>query len=419
MPLVTSGQISLNDMHVEVGGTSATECSLDDADIRGLIGKSSGAQSQFNEFYGASSVQYIVFAPVSGTYTTFDSGDYRYYQFSGAQNNAPSITNLGTTGNDREKLYFKMWGAGGGGGGGGTYAGATGGAGGHARGYYVPTATGKLRMQIGSGGSGGQNMSSTGLPTVAGGAGGQPSGISTDNLLGGTGGSGYGGTSAGSVGGGGGGGGATRFRTEWSSNGPASPTFEVWIGGGGGGGASDQNATGSPTAGGSGGGVDFGNPNYSPGLTASSINNSGGGGGATSIAGGAGGTGYNTSGAQGEAGVAYHGGDGGSGPSAFFGGSGGGGAGQYGGGGGGTGSASQGAGGGGGSGNHSGSVSLIASNRQALGNRVPTNTGQLGYVSPAGYGGTAGPITGATTSAVTYAGGAGSGCIVLYHKFQN
>ena len=34
------------------------------------------------------------------------------------------------------------------------------------------------------------------------------------------------------------------------------------------------------TAGGSGGGVDFGNPNYSPGLTASSINNSGGGGGA-------------------------------------------------------------------------------------------------------------------------------------------
>ena len=417
MPLVTSGQISLNDMHVEVGGTSATYCTLNDSDIRGLIGKSSGAQSQFSEFHGASSVQYIVFAPVSGTYTTFDSGDYRYYQFTSA-NTAPNITNLGTAGNNREKLYFKIWGAGGGGGGGGTYAGATGGAGGHARGYYVPTSTGYLRVQVGSGGSGGQNMSSTGLPTVAGGAGGQPSSISTTNLLGGAGGSGYGGTSNGSVGGGGGGGGATRFRTEWSTNGPASPTFEVWIGGGGGGGGSDQNAYGSPTAGGSGGSVNLGGgSNLTSGLTASSISNSGGGGGATTSGGGAGGVSAN-GGNGGQAGVQYHGGDGGSGPSIYFGGGGGGGAGQYGGGGGGTGASSQAAGGGGGSGNHSGSVTITGNNRQSLGTRTATNTGQLGYVSPAGYGGTGGPVTGAVSS-VTYAGGAGSGCVVVYHRFRN
>ena len=41
-------------MHVEVGGTSNTTCSLNDSDIRGLIGKASGATSSFDQFYGAS-----------------------------------------------------------------------------------------------------------------------------------------------------------------------------------------------------------------------------------------------------------------------------------------------------------------------------------------------------------------------------
>ena len=55
MALQTSGSISLNDMHIEVGGTSGTTVSLNDSDIRALLGKASGAQSSFNEFYGASS----------------------------------------------------------------------------------------------------------------------------------------------------------------------------------------------------------------------------------------------------------------------------------------------------------------------------------------------------------------------------
>lgn len=53
MALQTSGAISLNDMHIEVGGSSGTTVSLNDADIRGLIGKAGGAQSSFSEFYGA------------------------------------------------------------------------------------------------------------------------------------------------------------------------------------------------------------------------------------------------------------------------------------------------------------------------------------------------------------------------------
>lgn len=54
MALQTSGAISLNDIHVEAGGSSGTQASINDADIRGLIGKSSGAQMSFNEWYGAS-----------------------------------------------------------------------------------------------------------------------------------------------------------------------------------------------------------------------------------------------------------------------------------------------------------------------------------------------------------------------------
>ena len=36
MALQTSGAISLNDIHVEAGGTTGTQASLNDTDIRGL-----------------------------------------------------------------------------------------------------------------------------------------------------------------------------------------------------------------------------------------------------------------------------------------------------------------------------------------------------------------------------------------------
>ena len=54
MPLQTSGAISLNDIHVEAGGTSGTQASINDSDIRALIGKASGATMSFSEWYGAS-----------------------------------------------------------------------------------------------------------------------------------------------------------------------------------------------------------------------------------------------------------------------------------------------------------------------------------------------------------------------------
>ena len=53
MALQSSGAISLNDIHVELGATSSTTVSLNDSDVRSLAGVSSGA-IDFADFYGAS-----------------------------------------------------------------------------------------------------------------------------------------------------------------------------------------------------------------------------------------------------------------------------------------------------------------------------------------------------------------------------
>lgn len=55
MALQTSGAISLNDLHIEAGGSSGTTCSLNDSDIRDIISKASGATNSFFEYYGQSS----------------------------------------------------------------------------------------------------------------------------------------------------------------------------------------------------------------------------------------------------------------------------------------------------------------------------------------------------------------------------
>lgn len=51
--LPTSGPISLNDIHVELGGTSGTTVSFNDADVRGLNGnKANGALQRMDQFRG-------------------------------------------------------------------------------------------------------------------------------------------------------------------------------------------------------------------------------------------------------------------------------------------------------------------------------------------------------------------------------
>lgn len=55
MALQSSGAISLNDIHVEAGGSSGTQASMNDSDIRALIGSTASTTVSFSDYYGASS----------------------------------------------------------------------------------------------------------------------------------------------------------------------------------------------------------------------------------------------------------------------------------------------------------------------------------------------------------------------------
>tara|TARA_Y100000816_G_C25960879_1_gene501440 strand:+ start:207 stop:824 length:618 start_codon:yes stop_codon:yes gene_type:complete len=82
--LPSSGTLSLNAIHIEAGGSSGTSCSINDSDIRGLIGKNSGASMNFAEWYGASSftaeTQLVITGANSGvkfanpSFSTYSSG---------------------------------------------------------------------------------------------------------------------------------------------------------------------------------------------------------------------------------------------------------------------------------------------------------------------------------------------------------
>ena len=50
MALQSSGQISLNDLHVEAGGSTGTQASMNDTDIRGLVSAAANSQMTFSSF---------------------------------------------------------------------------------------------------------------------------------------------------------------------------------------------------------------------------------------------------------------------------------------------------------------------------------------------------------------------------------
>ena len=84
MPLPSSGQITINQIHVEAGGGSGSQAAINDADIRSMIGKGSGSQNAFNEYYGvtnsAPTATYIGRRLTTGNgfpagALTFNSGD--------------------------------------------------------------------------------------------------------------------------------------------------------------------------------------------------------------------------------------------------------------------------------------------------------------------------------------------------------
>jgi len=195
MALPTSGPLSLNQIHIEAGGTSGTTASINDADIRVLIGKASGATMSFSEWYGASSSttinitissntnNYNLWNSKGGTYsagnTTINvtinsgvtigstsTGTYAFDTGTGwSSGDVINITNNGT-----------IKGRGGNGGAGGsvvynstTTQGSNGGTGGNAfRGQFACTVTNNGSVYGGGGGGGGGGATwSTGFKSNA------------------------------------------------------------------------------------------------------------------------------------------------------------------------------------------------------------------------------------------------------------
>lgn len=87
MALPTSGNLTLNQIHIEAGGSSGTACTLNDTDIRGLnaasgytIPTSSGSAIEIGDFYGASQALSFV---INNGHTSYIGGGASQYQVNG------------------------------------------------------------------------------------------------------------------------------------------------------------------------------------------------------------------------------------------------------------------------------------------------------------------------------------------------
>lgn len=99
MALQSSGQISLNDIHVEAGGTSGSQAGMNDSDIRALIGKNAGSNMSFSEWYGASAETVLhstSFQPQKATHQFPYQPRYHFSGFRGTKGLYPGTTYFGT-----------------------------------------------------------------------------------------------------------------------------------------------------------------------------------------------------------------------------------------------------------------------------------------------------------------------------------
>ena len=107
MATPSSGAISLNQMHVEAGGGSGTQCSINDSDIRLIANKSSGAQTAWGDYYSRAK-DFTTVVTVGGTNVT-TTGDYSttIVRYRGYLNSSPSgASNIGSLSVASDADYF-------------------------------------------------------------------------------------------------------------------------------------------------------------------------------------------------------------------------------------------------------------------------------------------------------------------------
>lgn len=103
MTTPASGAISLNQIHIEAGGSSGTSASINDSDIRALISKGSGVSMSFSEWYGASS-------SLDSDTMTAGSATILYQTWSGFQNwYATTIGSMAGTFSPKSAAYAGLW----------------------------------------------------------------------------------------------------------------------------------------------------------------------------------------------------------------------------------------------------------------------------------------------------------------------
>ena len=111
MALPSSGAISLNEIHVEAGGSSGTTCSMNDADILDIKDFSSNTARGLNAWYGAKAKWIITMTTGQTTVVTAGS-DYvagnteRYRGYNGSSGTRPSGTTYGSLNDYQDADYL-------------------------------------------------------------------------------------------------------------------------------------------------------------------------------------------------------------------------------------------------------------------------------------------------------------------------
>lgn len=111
MALPASGAISLNQLHVEAGGTSGTACSMNDADIRDIGDFSANTARGLNAWYGKKA-KWVISMTTGQTTVNTAGSDYvaanteRYRGYNSSSGTRPNGTTYGSMNDYQDADYL-------------------------------------------------------------------------------------------------------------------------------------------------------------------------------------------------------------------------------------------------------------------------------------------------------------------------